>query len=113
MERWGARLARFSRSSKSNVDSPPPCEAAYARKNDPKSASAIPTEHIIKYFQVASKERALWLKYRLGAVAKVVASMATHINPKWCDRITRVIIDKEIKRQAQSVRFVRSRRRAR
>ncbi len=42
----------------------------------------MPTEPMSRYFQVASRERAFWLKYNKGALASVVASIATHIRPR-------------------------------
>ena len=40
-----------------------------------------------------------------GALARVIASMATHIRPRWCDKVTRVIIAREMNRLAQKTRF--------
>ena len=39
-----------------------PWSAAYATKSEPRSASAIPTDPIMRYFHAASSERAFWLK---------------------------------------------------
>ncbi len=55
-DRCGASLTSWS---KSNVDSSPALSDAYARKNEPSRASAMPTDPISRYFQVASSERAL------------------------------------------------------
>jgi len=40
----------------------PPSLAAKARNRVPSSARAMPTEPMIRYFQVASMDRRLWLK---------------------------------------------------
>src|ERR1051325_9697559 len=99
------RGALSTSSSKSNVDSGVAFMEEYARKNDPSSARAMPTEPMSRYFQVASSERGLWLKYSMGAVANVAASIATHIRPRWCDRTTSVIAASMRKRLAQTTRF--------
>jgi hypothetical protein len=52
-----------SRAPNRRLSSPEaPWSAAYATKSEPRSASAIPTDPIMRYFHAASSERALWLK---------------------------------------------------
>src|SRR5262249_45021586 len=65
----------------------------------------MPTEPMRRYFQVASSERGFWLKYRNGAHTRVVASIATHIKPRWWDSVTRVIVASAANKLAQKIRF--------
>ena len=48
-----------TRSSNSSEGSPPAWTAAYPRKNEPRRASAIPTEPTIRYFHVASRDASI------------------------------------------------------
>ena len=65
----------------------------------------MPTDPTIKYFHVASRERALWLKYRSGALERVLVSIATHMRPKWLAQVMKVIMPRKMSRHAHRLRF--------
>ncbi len=66
---------------------------------------AMPTEHISRYFQVASMERALRLKYISGAMVTVVVSSATHRSPRCWDTVTSVMAERHTRSAMQRMRL--------
>ena len=73
----------------------------------------MPSEPIIRYFQVASSDFSLWLKWTRGAAAKVAASMPTHNSPMWRLTQTRLTAPRMNDRQAVNSRLSRPSRRRR
>ena len=66
-----------------------------------------------KYFQVASSERWFRLKYTRGAEDNVAVSIATHMSPRWWERITSDMAARKASRAEQKMFVLLSRRRAR
>jgi len=82
-------------------------------KKVPSRARAMPTEPMIRYFQAASRECRLWLKYTSGAVVRVVVSMATQTRPGWRAWASREAMLRKHRKQTTKSRWFRSGRRAR
>jgi len=64
----------------------------------------MPTEQIRRYFQVASRELTVRWKKISGALARVVASTATHSSPRWCERTTSDMVARKSSMQVMKTR---------
>ena len=82
--------ATWRRCVQSSISGPLRCagRAAAATSSVPMNAKATPTEHMMRYFQVASSDAADTCVQIRNAVSSVVASMPTHIIPRLLETST-------------------------
>ena len=60
---------------------------------EPNNASEIPTEHVIRYFHVATTESLVLCRHISGALEIVVASIAIHVSIMWSEIAAKLIAD--------------------